>query len=59
MLLHLIFASLLLDCSSTAFHYGAINNKQVYSIKKLNLVGIAQFRAGFPAHAVVTESSAA
>lgn len=59
MLLHLSFASLLLYCSSTAFHYGASNNQQVYSIKKLNLVVIVQFRAGFPVHAMVTESSAA
>lgn len=59
MLLHPSFASLFLYRSSTACQYRAINNKQAYSIKKLNLVVISQFRAGFPVHAMVTERNAA
>lgn len=58
-LLHASFASPFLYCSSTAFQYRGINNKPVYSVKKLNLVALSQFRAGFPGHAVVTECNAA
>lgn len=56
---HPSFARPFLYRSSTAFQYWAINNKQVYSIKKPNLVFTSQFRAGFPVHGRVTECNAA
>jgi len=58
-LLHPSYASLFLYHSSTAFQYRAINNKHAYSIKKLKLVVISQFGAGFPVHATLTGCNAA